>query len=240
MPNLYTFREITNSTELEGFLRMRYEVYHDIENKVFLKKNIHSIDIGCCDEYSRHYGLFCDNYAVGYLRFVLPKNEFVSDCTLQVQNNLSQHISIPKIKQYCSEHFPFLSYPGIPVELNEYYTSQKSLHRRIIEASRFIVHPKYRMLKISRFIVECGITLYALVYDKYDVLIVNCLIHHASFYKSYGLIPIVRSDGYNVYGVQLICLSLQLNEESIPLKFKDLFQSMAEEFSKTNQITRTL
>lgn len=240
MATQFSFREITSSKELEHFLKLRYHVYDSNENSVFLKKNIHSIDLECYDEHSKHYGLFCEGDTAGYLRIVLPKGEFVSNCTLELQNNLSQHISIPELKQQHSAPLPFLSYPKIPEALNDYYIRQQTLHRKIIEVGRFIVSPGHRTLKASRFIAECGIAIYTFIHKKYEEVIVNCSIDFAEFYYAYGLIPIVSSDGYYVHGLKGICLSLQLNEASIPLRFRDLFQSMAEEFSKTNQITRTL
>ena len=67
----YKFREIVDEDELEKFMRLRYETYFNSSMRNFLQINDEKIDIDIYDLHSRHFGLFCEEKPIGFIRVVI-------------------------------------------------------------------------------------------------------------------------------------------------------------------------
>ena len=71
----YILKEILSETELELFLRLRYNGFCNSAASLFLTKNNNAIDVNYYDRNSQHYGIYIKQdkkkEPVGYFRIVL-------------------------------------------------------------------------------------------------------------------------------------------------------------------------
>lgn len=242
MGKIYTFKEITDQQELEQFFRLRYAVYSQSANKIFLKENEHRIDIDYYDIHSRHYCLMQGNDKAGYLRVVLPKEELTNENVMRI----GEHYSLLEWEAYIQQNetapFPFLSYNGVPKSHWDYYNDLLTRNEKLAEASRLILHPDFRTIRTSKFLVECAIALYILVCIGQKHAIINCDVEHSLFYEHYGFKTIDGNGGYAVNGLNKISLALaiSLSFSSVPRQYHERIESMAKEYRTTGKIIREL
>lgn len=245
MKKTLTFREITETEELEKAFRFRYVEYSKTKNRNYLKENSDKIDLDVFDLHSRHFGLFAmKNDLVGYLRVVHDKNEFYNSKVFEVGKILeifsdSLH-SKECLKRIKMSDFPFLSYPNLPKDIYSHYCSLKEQNESFAEASRLILREDYRGLRTSCFLIECAMALFVLICNEQKHAVLHCCKDHRSFYEHYGFQPFDGGTGYNEFGMVKHVMYLKLSSWSAPVQIRDKFQEMANEYSKTGKITRTI
>src|ERR1700712_5363219 len=96
----YILKEISSETELENFLRLRYQGFCKSASSLFIAKNNNAIDVNYYDKNSKHYAIYAmqDNKTepVGYFRIVLEEptiaNEWVKNISLRAGlSDLTEH-----------------------------------------------------------------------------------------------------------------------------------------------------
>jgi len=231
MKKLFTFKEIDSGDMLEQFFRLRYEVYADCENKVFITENPAQLDIDSFDIHAKHYGFMCDNNLVGYFRMVFPQGEFRNEQVIEIAN---RHLLQKQINPVANNApFPFLSYDGVPKVHWDYYENLLKKSERMVEISRLILHPAYREMKMSRLLIDFGCTIYILLCDKIRSVLVNCSQSHEVFYKYYGFQSIDNLGGYSVGKLRKVSLVFSTLTHKPPYEKVD---SMVQEFKLNNKI----
>ena len=85
----YTFREITKLDELISIFRLRYKLYYQSSNRVFLSENPYLIDVKIFDTHCRHFGIYQDDKIVTYLRGVMPPEQNFNPEVYEFGRNLS-------------------------------------------------------------------------------------------------------------------------------------------------------
>ncbi|MES2559206.1 MAG: GNAT family N-acyltransferase [Bacteroidota bacterium] len=242
MKKMYTFSEVTNKEDLEKCFQMRYAVYAESANKVRLKQNPIRIDINVFDVHAKHYCLRKDDSIIGYLRLVLPSLELVNESVLEIGDSYSLPLKAEYSRQKQNAPYPFLSYTNVPPSHWNYYTEIRIKGEQLIEASRLILHPEYRGLNVSRFLVECALVLYIEHCDQTKHAIVDCFTNHSTFYKSYGFSKI-NEDPYLLFGIPNDTLTLPpLSQENdrIPSDIRNRLTEMAEEYKVKGVLERVL
>lgn len=239
MGKLYTFREITDINELEEFLKLRYKIYAASINKAVLEENEYQIDIDCYDIHSKHYCLISDEKAA-YFRMVLPSESLTNGNILQLKAKFDLQSKNNSPKPVCKAPYPFLSYKEVLQSHKDFFEELLYQNKAIVESSRLIVMPDHRALKATRFLTEAAIALYTFFYREYQTGIVNCPVEYVDFYKEYGFIPIDDGKSYNFNGIQKTSLSFSIDASSIPPKYINQFEAMANEYLLTGKIEREL
>jgi hypothetical protein len=239
MIGTYIFREITDKTELEQFFRLRYKIYKDSRMKAFLKENAHGVDMDIYDLHSLHYGLFCEQKPVGYLRLVLYKTECYNSKVLELGKKFGVYTdsihAYPAILQLSYPDFPFLNYPAVPHSMKLYYEDSLNKKTGFMEASRLVILPDFRQSLLTKYLIECAITIYATIFIHSKQGVINCIKRHETFYTQYGFSPIENSEGAYVIGDALT--RLMLYYKSIPQYLFSLIETMANEFRNTGKMT---
>lgn len=245
----YTFREITEPAELEKAFRLRYEVYEDSENNVFLKKNQHKVDINVYDLHAKHYGLFVnDDKPIGYLRVVLNRVEYYNSDVFDLGKKFDlfteKEHSIENIVKHSSADFPFLNFPNVPKNIKTSYDALKAINEGVAEAGRIAIHKDYRSLRTSGFLIECAIALYVILCIGKSHAIICCSKEHGMFYKRYGFNSFGEERYYDVHGTKKVSmclsLSLSLSLSSVPKHFHSKFEEMVSEFENYGEIKRSI
>jgi predicted GNAT family N-acyltransferase len=241
----FTLREITDAAELENAFRLRYEVYSNSSNQVFLKQNSHKVDINIFDLHSKHYGLFAENNELaGYLRVVLGRNELYNSEVFEIGKKLeifteSEH-SFENIKKIATADFPFLSFPTVPDSIKSCYNTLKSKKEGFVEAGRIAVSEKYRGARISTFLIECAVVIYVILSIGQRHAVICCSKEHSFFYQRYGFKPFGQSEPYDVFRTKKMALSLSLSLSSIPKYLHEKFEQMAAGFKKSGKMQRII
>jgi predicted GNAT family N-acyltransferase len=232
----YTFREITEADELEMAFRLRYEVYSNTGNKVFLHQNIHKIDIDVFDAHSKHFGIFTDQgKLVAYIRVVLDKSEIKNDLVSDIVQKFELDLNCAKNRV----DYPFLSYPTVPECVKSHYNDLKSKKEGLAEASRLIIREEFRGARLSSFLIECAMVLFTLICNERKHAVVCCDKHHSIFYERYGFTSFGNSEVYDVFGITRVTLLLTLGSATSKHVI-ERFAGIAAEYSITGQITRTI
>ncbi len=219
MGKIYTFREVTDKEELEKCFLLRYKVYSESANKVFINENIDKIDVDFYDVHARHYCLQVDEIIAGYLRVVLPKEDITNETVFGIGEKYSWFERADYFHQNLIEK-----------------------KEKLTEASRLIILPEFSSIKVSRHLVECAVVLYVLICIGQSHAIINCLEEHAAFYESYGFIPVANGEKYFLNGMNRMCLSLSLSLSlsSVPKQYHERFEAMAAEYRSTGKIVKEL
>ncbi len=246
-PKTYQFREIVDENELEKFMRLRYETYFNSAMRNFLQINDEKIDIDIYDLHSRHFGLFCEEKPIGFIRFITNKNELYNHKVFSIglkYKKLKKEIHGEReIKKYEYSDFPFVSYSETPTSIKDYYSNLIEKKERIIEGSRLMLIGENKGLNKVQFFMECAVVLCVLINNREKYAIVNCDGNHKRFYTQFGFKTINNSETYYLRGrakKSSHLLSLPLTLASIPKRYHTKFEEMAEEFKTTNQIIRNI
>lgn len=237
----YSFREITEAKELEKAFRLRYEVYSNSRNRVFINRNEGGLDMDIYDLHSNHYGLYSpDNVLIGYLRVVLDRNEYYNYEVFKIglkhgiyYNSIHSNENIKK-EDYAE--YPFLSYPNLPVSVKSKFMCLKKANQLFAEASRLIIVENFRGFRTSAFLIECAMTLFIIICQGKRNAIVNCCRDHSSFYERYGFRPFSEEQDFNIFGMTKETLYLSDLPDNLPSKFEE----MKAQYLITQKITKTL
>jgi predicted GNAT family N-acyltransferase len=245
MNKTLTFREITEPDELEKAFRFRYEEYSKSRLCPYLKKNEEKIDIDIFDLHSRHFGLFTNiNQLIGCFRVVLCRNEFYNPVVLAIGlkhhffNNFSH--SKANFTKMTAPDFPFLSYQNLPDSIREHYHILKSNNENIAECSRLIIREDFRGIKTSLFLIECALMQFMIICSGKRHAVLDCCKDHQAFYTRLGFIPFDDGGGYEMFGHMIDVMFLPLDLSTMPCHFRNKFEQMANEFSQTNKISRSI
>jgi predicted GNAT family N-acyltransferase len=237
----FTFREITEVDELEQAFRLRYEVYSNSRNRVFINQNEFGLDLDNFDLHSNHYGIYSpDNVLIGYLRVVLDRNEYYNFGVFEIGLKFgifckSIH-SNENIKKVDYAEYPFLSYPNLPESVKSKFTSLKNSNQLFAEASRLIIAENFRGFRTSAFLIECAMVLFIIICQGKRNAIVNCCKDHKSFYERYGFRTFSDEQDFNIFGMTKETLYLSTLPDNLPSKFEE----MKAQYSITGKITKTL
>lgn len=237
----FIFREILSHTDLETAFRFRYDVYSQSEMNAFLlKPNDHQWDIDGYDLHSYHFGLFNEGEIVGYLRIVHKPLGFINQCVASFLTDKAITLKTPQTE------LPLLSYTGVPSDIKQFY-AKEILTRPIVEASRIIVSPKYRNMKLAHIITESIMAPIMLMFGEQKGLVaISCDCPYEVYYKSYGFDRLANVGAYSILGRNFdrvaislsLNLSLSLEHCDVPTNYHGLLQSMVREYSTTGQIAR--
>jgi predicted GNAT family N-acyltransferase len=238
-----TFREISESVELEQAFRFRYLEYSQCRLSIFLKKNVDQLDLDDFDLHSKHFGVFTeDGLMVGYLRVVLEKDQFYNPAVFEVGKHYGLYTdawhSFGSLQQREIADFPFLSYPFVPEGIHSFYQSLKARNVGLAEASRLIIARNFRGLRSCALLIECAMMLFMIIcYNRRHAVISVCE-DHVKFYEKYGFRPLQERRTYNLFRMskETVCLSLSSVPSNLPARIKE----MTEVFLKTGKVERTL
>ncbi len=233
-----TFKEITQREELEACFRFRYEIFSKSDNNLFLKENGNHIDLDSFDVHSKHYALTSGNSMAGYLRIVFPKKELFNYEVLDIGEQYELLSRQECFRQDDSAPFPFLSYQSVPASHLSYFNNLTVKGEQVVEVSRLTIHPAYRSIRTSKFMMDCAIALYKVYGVRRKHVIISCYKHHAKFYQGYGYQLI--DDVYVLHGIPNVTLTLPLvrsiDDSAIPECFHDKMRMMAEAFQLNGSI----
>jgi hypothetical protein len=244
MEKSFRFQEITEKDELEVYFRLRYEIYSNSIVKGLIRENKNHIDIDYFDIHSRHYSLMNGNNIAGYFRVVLPKNELTNTKVLEIGQKYQLLDETEYFHKNGRAPFPFLCYEGVPRSYWEYYNELHNKNEQLAESSRLILHPDYRSIRTSKFLVECAMALFILICIGKMHAVVSCRHDHGSFYENSGFIPIANGESFINHEFNTIAFTLPLSQSlstsSVPKQLHAKIEEMAEEFRSTGKIEREL
>lgn len=232
--------------ELEAVFRQRYEVYEQCRMHSFLQPNEARIDIDAFDVHSVHFGLFNNEEVVAYLRVVLHRavcfNQEVA--LLATQYGLMKqdvHVLGGDVVSPLAS-FPFLAYEGVPEGIGLFY-GEKSKQNAFCEASRLIIQPQYRSIRMAVRMIECamvaGMQLFG---DKGGIAMLDCFTSHLPVYSMFGFKPVPGVEPYTVpqsplKGITLwLPLSPQLSFTGIPESLHEKMQLLINKYKANLQI----
>lgn len=236
MGKIYTFKEVKDKQELEALFQLRYSIYEASANIALMNENQHCIDVDFYDICSNHFVLKWEEVNVGYIRVVLPKHELINRDVIEIGEKFGLINETEYFHQNKKAPFPFLNYMGTPQSHWDFYYELQNKNEQLIEASRLILHPDFRTIRTSKFLVECAIVLYVLIGNVQSHAIINCKEKDATFYKHYGFMPVANGETYLINGMNRMCLSLSLSLSSVPQKYHEKFEAMAEEYKHSGKI----
>jgi predicted GNAT family N-acyltransferase len=240
-----TFREITETNELDRLFHFRYEEYSKSRMSSYLRNGSNEMDIDIFDLHSKHFGLFnIHNELVGCLRVVLDRKGFYNPNVFEVgkKNEIfidSTH-SFEGVKNSNDAEFPFLSYPNLSESIKSHYESIKTKNESVAEASRLIIRGDLRGLRTSVFLIECAMMLFILICSGQRHAVLHCFRDHRAFYERYGFRPFDDGQGYKTFGIIKDVMFLPLTSTTIPSNLRSKFEKMAIEYSETGKISRAL
>jgi len=233
MTEHFKFKEVFDRKELEYCFRFRYEIHSVSLNKYVLKETFFSIDFDIYDTHSKHYAMFLGDLIVGYIRIVMPRSEYSNETAIALckEWSLPGYTNFMLTGEYAP--FPFLSYEGIPESYWDYFKQIEIKNELIREASRLTMHPGYRSLSNSKFLVECALAIYILMDIEMPHAVLDCNSRHRPLYEFYGFKPI---DGaYTFHGLKKLALFLP----AIPVHLRTRLHEMSIEYQQTGKIEKT-
>jgi predicted GNAT family N-acyltransferase len=249
MDQQFIFREIISQPDLDQVFHSRYCVYSQSRMQSFLKQSEEELDIDSYDLHARHYGLFCKELLVGYIRIVqnrdIYKNVAVADfCALRgLQAN--NPCGDSQKETVDTPVYPFLTYPGAPDSVSAYYESQKS--KVIVEIGRLILLPEYRKNHIVIKLIECaGIAAMDAIGHGEGVAVINCFRSHERAYNLFGFqrlpgLTEFNSLNLNQKGVALAMrLSTSLSLTDLPQRLRDRAEKLISLFTRNYHIGFTI
>jgi predicted GNAT family N-acyltransferase len=238
-----TFREITETNELERAFRFRYEEYSRSRLCRFLKQNQSKLDIDIYDLHSRHFGLFNGyNEMIGCLRVVMDKRKFYNNYVFEVGQKFNffskTENSLEGMRNSETADYPFLSYPNVPPSLLSHYNSLKARNVELAEASRLIIKENFRGFRTSAFLIDCAMMLFIILCSEHRHAVIDCCKDHRLFYERYGFRPFGDVTEYNLYDMNLdfICLALSETPKNLPVRIEE----MKSQYQETGKISRAL
>ena len=179
----YILKEILPETELELFLRLRYDGFCKSASSLFVTKNDNDIDINYYDRNSQHYGICIRqdkiNKPVGYFRIVLEEPTIADEWV----NNISLRAGLTHLTRHKPQSiFPCLSiYPNRNLE-QEFYI-KKASSEKAGEVSRFLIIKSERSLSLSLQIIRSA---FAIAMLQIQHAFVGCFHNHSKAYMKFG------------------------------------------------------
>lgn len=260
MKGQYSFRKITSKQALKHFMQLRYQSYQNSALNCILKENKQQIDISIHDLHAEHFGLYCNDQPAGYLRFVFPRNEKYDSKAFEIGKELAFFNEVTHSKSALQSNqypeFPFLNYPDITHQMQDYYASLQKKQECIIEPSRMTIFEEFKGIRAFMFLFECAIVLYMIQCTRKSHALVCCHRKYASFYQRYGLQKIEGSarsikinnttiPDYQYESLELIynpvkSIEQSLQNSEIPVKYQPTFNAMYQEYLNHHQIARNL
>lgn len=244
----HTFREITSKEALEEVFRLRYQVLKNSRVRQFLQESETEWDIDIYDLHASHYGMFNEEEGLsGYLRIIRDRNSYFNPDVALVCRENNIPLTPAQIFQETAP-FPFLSYPGVPEKVKEFYANI-NCSASVIEASRLMLPGQQKNLKRALALIESAVftgTNYFQVNE--GIAIVNCYKSHEGVYSLFGFKRIPGTGEYNVFEsgdersaiTLFLTISSDLKKSGIPEKLHGKIQKMSAEFNSTSQISRVL
>jgi len=212
----------------------------------FLQSNEARIDIDAFDVHSVHYGLFNDKEVVTYVRVVLHKSTYFNQAVML----LVDHTGLGKEDARFfgvdagppGVSFPFLAYEGLPEGIGSFY-HEKSKQYAFCEASRLIIQPQYRSIRLAVRMIECamvaGMQLFG---NREGMAMLDCFTSHMPVYSMFGFKPVPGVEPYTVpqsplKGITLwLPLSHHLSLTGIPEPLHEKMQLLINEYKANSQI----
>ncbi len=243
----HTFREITSKEALEEVFRLRYQVLKNSRVRQFLQENETEWDIDIYDLHASHYGMFNEEEGLsGYLRIIRDRNSYFNPDVALVCRENNIPLTPAQIFQETAP-FPFLSYPGVPEKVKEFYAKCAPIW--IIEGSRLILTNDSKSFKTALALIECAIVTSMDIFGNHlGTAIVDCYSSHEGAYSLFGFKRIPGTGEYNVFEsgdersaiTLFLDISSDLKKSGIPEKLHGKIQKMSAEFNSTSQISRVL
>lgn len=223
----YTFREMTRKEELLSCFLFRYKIYSESELKIFLKENTFKINIDCFDCHSKHYALLYDDSIIGYMRVILPKDDYTNQDVIEIGTmynllnkrknayaNMESPFQLLSSKSSGKKHWQLISDP-----LNRNESSAGS--------SRFMLHPEHRTVSALKFLCECEVALHLLLCIAYKQGITCVRRQQAPFYEYYELNNYTQNSSKSYE-----------NEDSEPNNVHKNIEDIAEELRMNGRIEK--
>ena len=238
MKTTFTFREITDADDLEQWLRLRYTLFANTHNRVFIHENRHRIDLDHFDTHARHFGIWEGRRKAGYVRLVYPQNRMVCQAAVTIMNGYPiVEITTPT---HPAAPYPFLSYPGIPDTYWSFYHQTQRRNEQLIEGSRLVVLPDYRGLKIVNWLFTCGLATCVMADPTFRYGVVNCNTPHLPFYASHGFAPIGGIPHYHSNGIVNVSMALRLDPSGMSAALYDTLRVMGNSFRSQHLLQQAL
>jgi hypothetical protein len=166
----------------------------------------------------------------------MPREELTQNSVIDIAAKYNVLKDYERYKSNGAAPFPFLSYKEVPPGYWDYYKSLQRKNKKLAEASRLVLQPEFRTIRTSRFLIECAIVLYIIICIGRKQAVLSCNVRHKTFYEYYGFKPIGKENGFSVYGLDSVAMSLS----SLPKQLHSKFEDMKNEFKTTNKIIKTL
>ncbi|HAA13881.1 MAG TPA: hypothetical protein DCE41_20200 [Cytophagales bacterium] len=243
----FSFRQITDEQELEQFMKLRLEIYADSKFKNLIQ---YPVDIDTYDLHSLPFGLFCDGEPAGFIRVILPRQDYYNPQAFRIGKKYSAfheetHSEAALRGQSGPSVHVFKWIEGSEV-LKEYYAEAQQQGLELMEGSRIILFKKFRGLKAARFLTECTITTYVehCIKAKRHAIIVMAAKQHR-FYEQYGF-QVVEQEAYSAldrdhaYCVMALPYAETFDASPIADRFRGEVMQAYQEFCTTGQITRQI
>jgi hypothetical protein len=179
----YILREILSETELENFLRLRYDGFCTSASNLFVTRNSNAIDVNYYDRNSKHYGVYTKkdkkSEPVGYFRIVLEEPTIADEWV----SNISRRYGLT----YLTEHKPQSAFPCLGIYphsgLEQEFYKRKLVSEKAGEVSRFLIIQSERSLRLSLYIIRSAFAI-ALLHIQHAL--VGCFHDHSKVYMNFG------------------------------------------------------
>ncbi len=216
MEQQFIFRQITSHADLDTAFRQRYSVYAHSRMYSFLKQSDDQIDIDSYDLHASHYGFFCNDVLVGYVRIVQNRDLYLNTAVAAFCEDAGLLRDYPECKKLRTNSnspvYPFLSYPGAPEPVATYYEAHKN--KVIVEIGRMILIPEFRNNRAIVTLIECaGVAAMHAIGSGEGVAIINCFCSHERVYHLFGFqrLPGLKEfDSYN-FNLKGVALAMRLS-----------------------------
>lgn len=242
------FREINKPIEIEDFLKLRYLVYCESGFSPLLKQNEHHVDMDIWDLHSRFFGIYVHEELIAGARIVIHKEDYFNREVYEIGRKFGLYnddkSSRDKLLQMEYADFPFLSYPGVPNEIKQFYADQRKT-KKVFMVSRCVIHPDHRGLKTMQFLTE-GIASQLSIFcgDQVGLAMSDVSISHSKFYGRYGYYPVEAAPVYDLKGIPVTCLAIYLSTNlrisSFPEHLHQKLEEMIAEYHITGAIQRVI
>jgi predicted GNAT family N-acyltransferase len=240
MKKTFIFREITRREELIASFKLRYLIYKNCHLKSFLDSYVRDMDLDTYDHHAKHYGLYHTNNLAGYIRVVLPKEQFLNADILSIKKEILQAKAIHNAYHNSTAPYPFLSYTDRTDPLWEFFKDSNCQQEKIAEGGRLVLRPEFRSIRTAKFLLESIFSIYFLLMKEIKYAVVTCVKDHVDFYRSYGFSPITNKEEY-INENKIISLSIPVSSLSaVPTHLHNRINQMASEYTQTNKIIAVL
>ena len=224
------FKEVLETEALEECFSLRDEYFNNPRHKVLLKSNVEGIDMDEYDMYARHWAVYSENgELIGYARII---QEHVNTNIVSSIMELAKKYSVEEVyHRNKAMAFPLSEYQesGSAQTIQSIFNSEQAM----VELSRFVIK-RGNPSKISTFMVEAGLGIYA-YYFKIRTIILACMISHERFWSRYGFKRIEANETY--YVGELKSVNLLSSFDEVSYQRKRALVRFAREYDLNNEIS---